>query len=137
MYDPPTAADLLEAARQHLEDHIVPLTRQTDRQLYFQTLVAVNVLRIVERELTHRDDHLHAAWARLNMLFGNTPLPKGPGAMPQALADRNALLCQAIRAGKFDDDRAFFEHLKATAIEQLEVANPGFLAALQAEDEAS
>jgi hypothetical protein len=137
MYDRPDAAELVEAARQHIEAQLLPVARATNRKLYFQTLVAMNVLHIVERELAQGEEHLYTEWARLNMLFGNTPMPKGPNALREQLSARNSILCQAIRSGKLDDNAELFEHLKATTIGQLEVANPKFLATLYAEDEAS
>lgn len=136
MYDRPTAAELIDATRQHLEKHLVPLTRQQDRKVYFQTLVAVNVLKVVERELALRDQHITAEWARLDDLQGAVSRPISPDSIDSALAARNQQLCKNIRAGQYDTDSALFEHLKATARAQLEVANPRFLAALDAEDSA-
>lgn len=136
MYDRPTAAELLQAARQHLEAQVLPVARQTNFKLYFQTLVANNVLKIVEREVTLRETHLRAEWARLNMLLASDPLPQTLEALDSRLAQRNATLCHDIRAGEWDDSRAMLEHLRATATEQLEVANPKFLKTLAAEDAA-
>lgn len=134
MYDRPTAAELIEAARLHLEQQVIPAAKAVNHKLYFQTLVAANVLKIVERELSLDSTHLGAEWSRLNMLLGAAPIPASTDEMQTALAERNAALCAAIRAGNYDTDRALFEHLKATTIEQLEVANPRYLSVLQAED---
>ena len=136
MYDRPTAADLLQAVRQHLEKSLIPLARQTHFKLYFQTLVANNVLKIVEREILLGEAHLRAEWSRLNMLTGSQAPPESLTEMRVQLADRNAALCDAIRAGDWDDSQPLFEHLKATARAQLDVANPRFLDALRAEDSA-
>lgn len=137
MYDRPTAAELIEAARMHLEEQVIPVAKAANHKLYFQTLVAINVMRIVERELALSSGHLRAEWSRLNMLLGDQPLPPDSEALQTGIAERSAQLCAAIRAGEYDDNRALFSHLKATTIEQLEVANPKFLAALAAEDVAS
>jgi hypothetical protein len=134
MYDRPTAAELIEAARQHIENAVMPVAKAANHKLYFQTLVAANVMRIVERELLLRGTHLRAEWARLNMLLGGATMPESSTDFEAVLIERNALLCAAIRAGNYDTDAALFEHLKATTLEQLEVANPKYLAALQAED---
>jgi hypothetical protein len=134
MYDRPNAIELIEAARLHLEQQVIPAAKGIHHKLYFQTLVAANVLKIVERELSLSGGHLRAEWSRLNMLMGEALLPGSTEAIQTALAERNAALCQAIRAGKHDTDRALLEHLKATTIEQLEVANPKYLSILQAED---
>lgn len=136
MYDRPTAQELLEAARQHIADTLVPLAKSESHKLYFQTLVALNVMKIVEREITLRSAHLHAEWSRLNMLGEAQTAPAEDAALAQALAERNQRLATAIRAGDYDDSRPLFEHLKATATEQLAVANPKFLQMLAAEDAA-
>jgi hypothetical protein len=130
MYDRPTALELLEASRQHWETQIIPLARDASFKLYFQSLVAVNVLRIVEREIQLRGHHLRAEWTRLNMLTGSENAPADEATLETRLQERNALLCQQIRAGQWDDHNALFEHLKACAIEQLEVANPRYLQTL-------
>lgn len=134
MYDRPTAQELLEAARQHIESALLPLAKSQSHKLYFQTLVALNVMKIVERETALRSAHLHAEWSRLNLLGDPQPLPESDEALEQALQTRNQALCAAIRAGDHDTDTALFEHLKATAREQLAVANPKFLQMLAAED---
>jgi hypothetical protein len=136
MYDRPTAAELIEAARLHLEQQVIPVAKAAHHKLYFQTLVAINVMKIVERELALSSGHRRAEWSRLNMLLGEQPQPNDIATFDAALADRNAQLCTAIRAGAYDDNRAVFSHLKATTSEQLEVANPKFLATLASEDAA-
>lgn len=137
MYDRPTATELIQAVRQHLETQMVPLAKAANHKLYFQTLVAINVLTIVEREVAQRGDHLRAEWARLDALLGEQPIPSGEAALAEQLAQRNRALCAAVRAGQYDQDAAaLFDHLKQTTIEQLQVANPRFLAALADEDPA-
>src|SRR5207302_6017650 len=56
MNDRPTAVELVAAARQYLERELIPTL--SDARLRFQTLVAANVLSIVERELQTEEDHL-------------------------------------------------------------------------------
>lgn len=133
MYDRPTAQELLDAARTHLETHVIPVIK-AERKLYFQTLVAINVLRIIERELGHYEAHLHAEWSRLrDLLQLDTPIPNNQrGFMTEVMA-QNHLLAEAIRAGEYDSSQALFDHLKATTTEQLEVANPLFLMKILAE----
>lgn len=133
MYDRPSVFELLTAAREHFEGQIVPLAKATNHKLYFQTLVAINVLKIVERELAHAPDHTRAEWQRLNAILGVQPMPEDDRALQEALATRNAALCQAIRAGEHDENDALFAHLTATTLSQLEVANPKYLAMLKSE----
>lgn len=137
MYDRPTAAELIEAARQHLESALVPVVRG-DPKLYFQTLVAVNVLRIVERELALAEPHLLAEWESLNALDGtDQPAPPRQSALMDALAERNRALCERIRQGAHDgDDGALFAHVVRVTQAQLTVANPRFLQTLAQERDA-
>ena len=133
MYDRPTASELIEAARQHLESNVIPAVKDINHKLYFQTLVAINVLRIVEREMALSTTHERAAWERLNVLLGVKSPPDSREGWEAGLAHRNAQLCAAIREGDHDTDEALFEHLMATTYEQLEVANPKYLQALAME----
>lgn len=139
MYDQPLLIELLDAARAHLEHEIVPLLKDDEqRKLYYQTLVAINVLRIAERELMMSAEHTHSEWARLNYIQQlDSPLPNDPETARAALGERNRKLCMQIMDGEFDRSpqrAALFEHLLATTIEQLQVANPRFLQALALED---
>lgn len=129
MYDRPTLSELIAAVRHHLEAAVIPAAKGLNHKLYFQTLVAANVLKIAERELALADAHFHAQWARLNLLQGEQPMPTEPTERRAALAARHRALCAAIRAGHHDDDLHLLRHLKAFATEQLEVANPKWLQA--------
>lgn len=137
MYDRPTLVELLDAVRAHLEDQIVPLLKE-DRKRYYQTLVAVNVLRVAERELLLSAEHTQDEWARLNYVQKlDTPIPADPRAARNALAERNRKLCVQINDGDYDSvpqQAALFEHLLQTAFEQLQVASPKFLESLALED---
>ena len=133
MYDRPSATELIEAARQHLEMNVIPAVKDINHKIYFQTLVAINVLRIVEREMALSRAHDRAAWERLDALLGESETPDSRESWAEALAQRNAELCAAIRAGKHDTDASLFEHLMMTTYEQLEVANPKYLQALAME----
>ncbi len=136
MIDRPTLAELIDAARMHMETNVIPAVRE-DRKLYFRTLVAINVLKIAERELELGAGHSAAAWERLNAIEGvDTPAPKNENALRQALQERHMALCERIRAGDYDrgENQALFEHLKATTIAQLEIANPKYLQRIAAED---
>ncbi len=134
MYDRPSAAELIEAARQHLEMNVIPAVKDINHKLYFQTLVAVNVLRIVEREMALSTTHERAEWTRLESLLGERAQPDSREAWEAGLAQRNAALCLAIRAGHHDSDAGLFAHLMTSTHEQLEVSNPRYLQTLAAED---
>jgi len=140
MYDRPYADELITAARQHLETQIIPLAKATNFKLYFQTLVAINVLKIAERELNLRDNHMTQTVARLMALLERDDSPSTTSELTEAIHKMNAKLSDAIRQGDWDDGEkvdALFEHLHATTIAQLEVANPKYLAQLAQEDSSS
>lgn len=130
MYDRPTAHELLDAARIHLEQNVIPAVR-TDSKLYFQTLVAINVMKIVGREMTLGVNHAAAEWSGLNVLEGvEMPAPASLSELQQAIQQRNAALCATIRQGEYDagEKRSLLlQHLRMTTTAQLEVANPKFL----------
>lgn len=138
MYDRPNTQELLDAARLHLEQNIIPAVK-SDARLYFQTLVAINVLKIVGRELAFAPRHTTAEWASLNVLEGvEAAAPHDLASLQAAISERNQQLCRAIRAGDYDTGEKrgnLLEHVKAVTIAQLEVANPKFLQTLLKEDE--
>ena len=128
MYNHPTAAELIAAARMQLEQHVIPSIAEP--RLRFQTLVAANVLAIVERELATGEVHLAAAWQRATSLLGDTSNPPCGEALRAAVAAQARQLCAEIRAGVYDEapqQTALLAHLRHTAEEELAVANPRFL----------
>src|SRR5262245_4376102 len=137
MNDKPSVNELLEAAYQHLETQVAPVLHD-DRKLYYQTLVAINVLKIIQRELQHGNEHLKEEWTRLNFVQNlTTPYPDDADEVLPALSERNRKLCEEIDAGRYDympARAALFEHLLVTTRKQLEVANPRYLEALAEED---
>lgn len=137
MYDRPTINELIDAARMHLETAIIPAVR-ADRKLYFQTLVAINVLKIAGRELALAPQYAEAEWAGLNRLENrDAPAPANLADLQAAIHERNKLLCAAIRAGDYDGEARqspLLAHVIATTTAQLEVANPRLLQTMAAED---
>jgi hypothetical protein len=136
MYDRPNAQELLDAARIHLEQNVVPAIR-SDPKLYFQTLVTINVLKIVGREIALGANHAATEWAGLNMVTEEEIAPPASlSDIQAAIKERNIQLCIAIRHGDYDTaDKAqiLFQHLKMTTVAQLEVANPKFLQTVMSE----
>jgi len=136
MFDHPTVAELIAAARLQIEQHVLPTIAEP--RLRFQTLVAANVLAIVERELSSGEAHLAAAWQRMADLLGEPSVPAPPAGaeLRAAVAAQNAALCTAIRAGAFDAGarrQALLTHLRHTAEAELAVANPRYLQRVQGE----
>ena len=128
MFDHPTAAELIAAARLQIEQHVIPTL--ADPRLRFQTLVAANVLAIVERELHAADPARLAAWRRMADLEGSVGEELDSQELREAVAAQTSRLCQRIRAGDYDDGparQALLAHLRATAEAELSVANPRYL----------
>jgi Domain of unknown function (DUF6285) len=115
MQDRPTAAELLEAVREFLEQDVMA---SVEGRVRFHTRVAVNALGMLERELRLGPELDEAERARLAGLLGHD-------------ADLSALtteLVGRIRDGSLDDRRddviaAVRESVRA----KLQVSNPGYL----------
>jgi aminoglycoside phosphotransferase (APT) family kinase protein len=109
LYGRPTAAELLEAVREWVEDDV---RGATEGRVAFHARVAANALRIVERELALAPAHLAAHAAGLARL---------------GCADDHELASR-IRTGELDDRRDEVREVLAGAVRsKLEVANPGWL----------
>lgn len=108
-HDAPTAAQLVEAVREFLEKDVL---EATEGRVQFHTRVAVNALRMVQRELEAGPAPADAHAARLEVL---------------GVAD-DAELAAAIRSGDLDDR---YDEVKAlvweTVRDKLAVANPRYL----------
>jgi hypothetical protein len=133
MNDRPTAAELIEAARGFLEKEVAPAL--ADPRLRFGALIAANVLGVAARELATEEAHLREEWAALAALLGDEgPAPERTAELRAAVRGQNERLCQAIRAGDFDEPGRFRDLGRALAwltVRKLEVANPRYLAAAQ------
>ncbi len=125
MQDRPTAGELVEAVREFLETEILP--DLSDPRAKFRTLVAMNALGILEREMTQEEALLRAELARLTSLLpGEGPTPPGSlGELKGRVADLNRTLARAIRDG--DVPEGALSALKQTVAEKLEVASPRYL----------
>ena len=125
MQDRPTALELLRAVRGFLESDVLPGLEGRKR---FHGLVAANVLAVVERELAGEEAQLAAEWERLRALPGLNAgeRPATLAALRDAVRTLEERLAEAIRAGRHDDDAAVRAHVRATVVEKLAVANPGF-----------
>jgi hypothetical protein len=126
----PTALELLTAAREHFAQRVLPTI--SDPQLKFQTLVAVHVLGVVERELTAGPDRVQRPMLRAyRSLLGRTGAEPDDVALASGLADVQRDLCAAIQSGAFDDAakaRALADTLTAMVSGSLQLWNPAFLA---------
>ena len=125
MQDRPTAGELVEAVREFLEAEILPDLR--DPRTRFRTLVAINALGILEREMTQEEALLRAELARLaGLLPGEDPTSPGSlGELKSRVTGLNRSLARGIRDGEIP--KGALEALKQTVAEKLEVASPRYL----------
>lgn len=72
MSDRPSPPELAEAVREFLEAEILPTV--TDQRLRFRTLVAMNALSIVQRELESTEDPGDAAELSARVASGDVTL---------------------------------------------------------------
>jgi hypothetical protein len=133
MVDQPSAEDLVEAVRHFLETELVPTL--TDPRQRFRTLVAINVLAIVNRELAGQEGRLHEDWTTLETLLGEGGSPPARLSLLKAdLQNRNARLVERIQAGEFDAPERFallIEQLRLLVDRKLEVNNPRYLRSIR------
>jgi hypothetical protein len=112
----PTAAELIRAVREHLEGKVQP---ELSGALAYETRVAANVLRILERELAQAGEAAEAERQRLERLLGRSG----------SVEELNASLCDRIAAGELDwNDAQLFEHLWRTTLDKLAIDSPRYAA---------
>lgn len=124
----PNLEEMLSAVLMHVERNLVPVVR-SDQRLYFQTLVALNLLKIAQRELVSGAEILCAEWDELNRLTSESINPPAQDkSLANALEVRYRALCYAIRSGQYDDvDGDYRLRLFAVGVvmRQLSMNNPG------------
>ncbi|MGB0922226.1 MAG: DUF6285 domain-containing protein [Alphaproteobacteria bacterium] len=113
--DQPSAADLVEATHEFLGEKIAPELKGFNA---FQMRVALNVLKIVERELRLGPDAETRERAGLTTLLGG-----GEGD----IRDLNRQLCTAIREGKLSADTpGLMDHLWQTTLDKVAIDQPKY-----------
>lgn len=115
----PTAAELIAAVAGFLEKKAAP---QLDAATAFHLKVAINALRIVERELQQGDRAAAGDRERLAALLGAVP-----GREAGDLRALNAELCARIEAGTIGTgDRALREHLLRSTLDRIAIDSPKY-----------
>lgn len=116
-YDRPTKNELLGAVREFMEEKLLP---ELQGHLGFNTRVAINVLKIIERELELGGNISQQANERLTVLLKT----KNENYNNHEL---NILLSKAIDQRKltYRDDQ-LLEHLWLTTLDKLSVDNPKY-----------
>jgi hypothetical protein len=117
--DLPTHAELVEAVREFLEKDVFPALEGRTK---FHTRVAMNVLGIVQRELTQGAHADAEERARLLAVLGRSD------ESDVTLLDLNRELSAQLRDGRLDPRRRdVVDHLRATLRDKLAIANPDYL----------
>lgn len=115
MHDQPSAAELVAAVKAFIRDTARP---QLTGHAAFHARVAENALAIVERELAARPAREAEEAERLQGLLDSGSDDAG---------ELNRKLAEAIRAGQFTlETPGLLEHLKKTAIAQVEIDQPHY-----------
>jgi hypothetical protein len=118
MQDTPAPEALLDIVREFLRERVLP---ETHGHTAFHLRVAINVLALVQREITLAPDLAEAERRRLIGLTGHNA----------DLGSLNAMLSDAIATGKMAmDDAALHDHLWQTTLEKMAVDQPRYAAYL-------
>lgn len=123
--DPPLGAQLLQAVSEFLREELAPELHANHR-LRFRTLVAANLLELLQRQEASTDLlHWRVLWRRLGELAGesNESLP-ADAELGEAIVARQRRLVECIRAGDAPPDTADF--LREVIAAQTAVANPRY-----------
>lgn len=116
----PDMKELVEAVREFLETKIQPAM---DGQLSLHTRITVNMLKIVERELSLGPGLEQEELARLEALLGR----KG------TLTELNAELCEKLRKNEINyQDESLVTHLRLSTLGKLSIDNPNYSAYIRA-----
>ena len=114
MYDPPSAAELVNAVREFLEEQAMP---RLEGRTAFHARVAANALAIVARQLELAPSAEAAERERLVALLG----------CEGSLDTLNRELCRRIRSGELVFETAgLLAHLRATTMDKLAVDQPRY-----------
>lgn len=111
----PTQAGLVEAVREFLEDKLKPSL--DDSELRFKTAVAINALKIVERELASGERQQNSERMRLQSILGDEG----------SLLELNTQLVAQIEVdGLEGKTEQLLEHFKLTVLDKLAIDNPKY-----------
>jgi hypothetical protein len=112
----PDKKELVEAVREFLENKV---QTAVEGQISFHTRIAVNMLKIVERELTLGPNLENEERERLHALLDREG----------TLEELNVVLCEKLKSGEMDyRNDELVEHLRLTALGKLSIDNPDYSA---------
>lgn len=138
MQDRPDAINLLETARRTLLDRLLP---DLPKSRLYDVLMVARCMEIGARALAAGNKPLQTEYESLIALTGEgrkgeTGAEDGPpcdrAALERVLETHNRALCQAIRNGEFDGERAeaLRDHLWRTVMDKVCETNPKYLKTL-------
>ena len=123
MQDRPTTREMVEAARELFEREVLPTI--ADPRLRFRTLVALNALGIVEREMFAGDVFVDEELTGLRRLLGETgPLPESRAAKESETWALRGELAARIREGRAPEGTGAFQ--KTSVGQKLAISSPRF-----------
>ena len=124
MQDRPDASELAQAVREFLETEII--TTVADARLRFRTLVAMNGLGILERELALGPAFVRREVESLARLLGRErAIPDDLAELRSRARELNRELARRIRAGNVPEGT--LAHLITTVADKLRIASPRYL----------
>ncbi|MDI7219864.1 DUF6285 domain-containing protein [Leptospira santarosai] len=127
MQDKPTSADLLEAIQDFLMKEVLPQFKDKEL-LSYKTLVSWNMLGVVSREIRSGEEALDKELGRLvELLDKNSVFPSTLNEKKKLAHDWNMELLDRIRKEKLSSENSrYWNHIKETVKEKVEITNPRF-----------
>ena len=124
MRDRPSAADLIEIAREVLQQELLP---RLPAEARIHGLMVANALANAEREIAAGTAPLLAELARLASRYGEGMEAVGGERLQEKLERLNRRLVADIRAGRLDGDLEIARHLFTIAVDAVRESNPKYL----------
>ena len=125
MQDLPDKSDLLAGVQRFLAEHVGPALE--DRGAQFRLKIAIYLLDIVQREMTHAEAQDRAEWSSLcHLLAIDRAMPTDENERRRVFQAANRALAAQIQAGHFEDDTAVRAHIMASMRAKLAVVQPKF-----------
>ncbi|EMN61353.1 DUF6285 domain-containing protein [Leptospira interrogans] len=127
MQDKPTSTDLIESIQDFLMKEVLPQLKDKDL-LSYKTLVSWNMLGVVSREIRSGEELLDRELDRLAKLLNKDfSLPSTLDEKKKLVNVWNVELRNKIRKEKLSlEDSIYWNHVKETVIEKVEITNPRF-----------
>lgn len=115
MINRPDGLELVTAVREMLEEQLVPALEE--KSLIYQSRVSINILKIVEREMSLAGTMAQSEQHRLTNLLNEQG----------SLEALNASLVKRIRAGELNQcSHELMDHLLSTTLDKLAIDNPAY-----------